>query len=256
MKNKVNILIGTFVLTIIVFVLSINAQKRLVEHEPKIDCLVLIEDILENERVSEEKFKLAKVPVSLVLNIAVVSEFSEIEGMYAKNFISKGQVAFKRMFDTQENLSIFEAEKGTEKISIKIESSENGVSYAIKKNSLVNLYATIRNNYAADFLTENERLTIGDEHEGYTVIKILDEAKVLGTFNIDGIEITNAQDGIIDSIMLSVTPDVAKQINLLRDIAIFNITGITKIEDADSVSNLSGGEYYDFSGDSISGETF
>lgn len=253
MKNKINVLIWTFILTIIVFTLSINLQKRLVEHEPKIECLVLIEDILENERVSEEKFKLSKVPVSLIASVAVTSNFSEIEGMYAKSFISKGQIAFKRLFDTQENLLIFEAEKGTEKISVKIENPENGVSYAIKKNSLVNLYATIRNNYAQEFLIENERLSIGDEYEGYTVIKILDEAKVLGTFNIDGIEITNAQDGIIDSIMLSVTPDIAKQINLIRDIATFNITGITKIEDTSINSELQSGEAFEVSGDLISG---
>lgn len=253
MKNKINILIWTFILTIIVFTLSINLQKRLVEHEPKIECLVLIEDILENERVSEEKFKLSKVPVSLIASVAVISNFSEIEGMYAKSFISKGQIAFKRLFDTQENLLIFEAEKGTEKISVKIENPENGVSYAIKKNSLVNLYATIRNNYAQEFLIENERLSIGDEYEGYTVIKILDEAKVLGTFNIDGIEITNAQDGIIDSIMLSVTPDIAKQINLIRDIATFNITGITKIEDTSINSELQSSEAFEVSGDLISG---
>lgn len=254
MKNKINILIWTFILTIIVFTLSINLQKRLVEHEPKIECLVLIEDILENEKVSEEKFKLSKVPVSLITNVAVISNFSEIEGMYAKSFISKGQIAFKKLFDTQENLLIFEAENGTEKISIKIENPENGVSYAIKKNSLVNLYATIRNNYAQDFLSENDRLTIGDEYEGYTVIKILDEAKVLGTFNIDGIEITNAQDGIIDSIMLSVTPDVAKQINLIRDIATFNITGITKVEETPINSGSQSGEFFEASGDLISGE--
>lgn len=253
MKNKINILIWTFILTIIVFTLSINLQKRLVEHEPKIECLVFIEDILENERVSEEKFKLSKVPVSLIASVAVISNFSEIEGMYAKSFISKGQIAFKRLFDTQENLLIFEAEKGTEKISVKIENPENGVSYAIKKNSLVNLYATIRNNYAQEFLIENERLSIGDEYEGYTVIKILDEAKVLGTFNIDGIEITNAQDGIIDSIMLSVTPDIAKQINLIRDIATFNITGITKIEDTSINSELQSSEAFEVSGDLISG---
>ncbi len=231
MKNKISILIWTFILTIIVFVISTNSQKKLVKYEAKIECLVATEDILENEKVSEEKFKLAEVPVSLIANSAVVTNFSEIEELYAKHFVSKGQIAYKKLFDSQENLAIFEAENGTEKISVKIENPENGVSYAIKKNSFVNLYATIRNNYAENFLMENERLVIGDEYEGYTVIKIINETKVLGTFNIDGIEITNAQDGIIDSIMLSVTPDVAKQINLLREIATFNITGITKNEE-------------------------
>lgn len=230
MKNKISILIWTFILTIIVFIISTNLQKKLVKYEAKVECLVAIEDVLENEKVSEEKFKLVEVPVSLIASSAVVTNFSEIEELYAKHFISKGQIAFKKLFDSKENLAIFETENGTEKISVKIENPENGVSYAIKKNSLVNLYATIRNNYAENFLMENERLVIGDEYEGYTIIKILNESKVLGTFNVDGIEITNTQDGIIDSIMLSVTPEVAKQINLLREIATFNVTGITKVE--------------------------
>ena len=256
MKNKINILICTFVLTIIVFSVSTTLQKKLVKYEAKIECLVLTEDILENEKVSEEKFKSCEVPVSLVANSAVITTFSDIEGMYAKNFICKGQIAFKKLFDTQENLSIFEAEIGSEKLSIKIESPENGVSYAIKKNSLVNIYATIRNNYAQDFLIENERLTIGDEYEGYTVIKILDEAKVLGTFNIDGIEITNAQEGIIDSIMIAVTPEVAKQINLIRDIATFNVTGITKKEEVEIEQTNESGDSFNTSGDVIEQEIF
>ena len=250
MKNKISILIATFILTIIVFTISTNLQKRLVEYEPKISCLVLVENILENEKVSEEKFKVMEVPISLVANLSVVSDFSEIEGMYAKHYVPKGQIAFKKLFDTQENLAIFESDEGTEKISVKIENSENGVSYSIKKNSLVNLYATIRNNYAENFLIENDRLTIGDKYEGYTVIKILDETKVLGTFNIDGIEINNSQDGIVDSIMIAVTPDVAKQINLIRDIATFNITGITKFEPKETAEKLNAsGEIVDFSGE-------
>lgn len=249
MKNKISILAWTFLLTIVVFVISTNLQKKLVKYEAKVECLVVVEDILENEKVSEEKFKLTEVPVSLLTGSAIVTNFSEIEELYAKNFICKGQLAFKKLFDSQENLSIFESENGTEKISVKIESPENGVSYAIKKNSLVNVYATIRNNYAENFLIENERLVIGDEYEGYTVIKILNEAKVLGTFNIDGIEITNAQDGIIDSIMLSVTPEVAKQINLLREIATFNITGITKAEEPILEETEASGDVLDISGE-------
>ena len=120
------------------------------------------------------------------------------------------------------------SDKGKEKISIKIQSAENGVSFAIKENSLINLYATMRSDYAKNFLKENERLTIGDEYDGYTVIKILDSIKVLGAFNVDGIEVKDSSDGVIDSIMVAVTSDEAKQINLLREIALFNITGVTE----------------------------
>ncbi len=128
---------------------------------------------------------------------------------------------------------------GKERISIKIQSPENGVSYTIKPNSFVNVYATIRSDYASNFLPESDRLTLGDDIDGYTVIKILDNTKVLGTFNIDGVEVSNAQDGITDSILLAVTSEEAKEINLLREIASFNITGVTINEkNTESVSEI------------------
>lgn len=145
-----------------------------------------------------------------------------------KIIFTGGQIALKTQFDTKENLSIFETEMGKEKISIKIQSAENGVSYAVKPNSLVNVYATMRSDYAKDFLVDNDRLSVGDEYDGYTVIKLLDSTKVLGTFNVDGIEIKDSSDGVIDSIMLAVTSEEAKQINLLREIAYFNMTGINE----------------------------
>lgn len=227
MKNRVGILSITLVLTIIVFSISTYMQKQLIDYEPKISCLVLNQNIEANQKLDAEMFVLKEVPISLISTAQVVTNFSEIDGMYAKDNIYKSQIAMKRQFDTKENLSIYEAENGKEKISIKIQNAENGVSYAIKQNSLVNIYSTVRNDYAKNFLMDNERLSIGDEYDGYTVIKLLDSVQVLGTFNIDGIEVNGYEDGIVDSIMIAVTPDEAKQINLLRDIATFNITGIS-----------------------------
>ena len=83
-------------------------------------------------------------------------------------------------------------------------------------------------------------LKIGDDYDGYTVIKLLDSAKVLGTFNVDGLEIDGAQDGIIDSIMIAVEGDVAKQIALLRNIGSFNITGVTSEISGEKIFNVSG----------------
>ncbi len=226
MKTKINILIITTILTIIVFLISTKLQKQLINYEPKVSCLVTATDIYQNQKLKEEMFEIKEVPFSLVSNIAIITSFSEIENLYSKSDIYEGQIALKKQFDSQENLSIFEVENGNEKISVKIENSENGVSYAIKKNSLINLYVTIKNSYAEQFLLENERLEIGDEYDGYTVIKLLDSTKVLGTFNIDGLEVESAGDGIIDSIMIAVKPEVAKQISLLRDIGSFNVTGV------------------------------
>ena len=226
MKIKINILIITVVLTIIVFGISTYMQKKLINYEATISCLVLNEDIYANESVDEEDFKKVDIPISIIANQRIVTDFREIEGLYAKDNIKKSQIAIYSQFDTKENLSIYEAEEGKEKISIKIKTAENGMSFQIKENSLVNVYATISNELANNFLNDKERLIIGNEIDGYTVIKLLESIKVLGVFTLDGVNINDSDGDNVDSILISVTPEEAKEINLLREIASFNITGI------------------------------
>lgn len=250
MKFKINTLIITVILTIIVFGISTYMQKKLINYEATISCLILSEDIYKNEMVSKDKFKLANIPISVVATQKIVTDFSEIENLYAKDNIKKCQIVVRSQFDTKENLSIYEAEIGKEKISIKVKSAENGVSYKIKENSYINVYATLRNELATNFLTQNDRLSIGNEEDGYTVIKILNDVKVLGVFNVDGIEIKQSEGENIDSILVSVTEEEAKQINLIREIANFNITGIAEkanIEDEKQIFNESG----DVSGEKV-----
>ena len=236
MKVKVNMLISTIILTIIVFCISTYLQKKIIKYEATVSCLVLNSDINENELVDKNKFKVAQIPISLVANQRIVQEFSEIEGLYAKDNIKTGQIVVRSQFDTNDNLSIFEAEEGKEKISIKIKSAENGMSFQIKEGAMVNVYATIRTDFAKDFLLDKERMIIGNEEDGYTIIKIINNVKVLGTFTVDGVECENSEGDNIDSILISVTPEEAKEINLIREIATFNITSSAE----NKIINMSG----------------
>ncbi len=226
MKVKVNVLIISIVLAIILFAISTYMQRQLVDYEAKVSCLMLTSDVFENELVDETKFKLVEIPISLVANQKIITSFEDISGLYSKDNIKAGQIAFRSQFDTKENLSIFEAENGKEKLSIKIKAPENGMSFQIKENSYVNVYATIRNDLGNSFLTNKQRLSIGDEIDGYTVIKMLENIKILGIFTADGVEYDKSLGDNADSILICVTPEEAKEINLIRDIATFNITGI------------------------------
>lgn len=229
MKLKTSILVGAILVAIIIFSISTYMQKQLMDYEATISCLILTEDINANELVFEDKFKMAEIPISIVANQRVIRNFKEIENLYAKDNIKKSQIAIRSQFDTKENLSIYEVENGKEKISIKVKTAENGMSFQIKEKSFVNIYATLRNDFAINFLLDKERLTMGNEFEGYTVIKLLENIEVLGTFTIDGITIEEADGENLDSILIAVTPEEAKEINLLREFATFNITGVNDV---------------------------
>lgn len=226
MKNKVVILTAAIVLSIILFTISTYAQKKLVNYEPKIECLFLKEDIKANEKVEKEMFVVKEIPVSLVVNTKILMNYNEIENLYSKDNIYKGQIALAKQFDTKEKLSIYESEEGKERVSIKIKSAENGVSYSIKNNSLVNVYVTLRMDLAKDFLKDKERLTIFSEDDGYTIIKLLENVNIIETFDVDGNKTEETNSNIIDTIIVGVTSEEAKQINLLREIGTFNISGV------------------------------
>lgn len=226
MKNKILILIGTITLATILFVASTIAQRKLIKYEPKIKCLFLVDDISANELAKEEKFVLKDIDISLVANIKIVQDFSKIENLYARDNMCKGQLVIEKQFDTKENLKIYEIEEGKEKVSLKIKSSENGVSYSIRENSKVNIYVTLRNDIAENFLNEKERLVIGQKDDGYTIIKLIDNVSILETYDIDGNRIKESDTKVIDTIMIAVTESEAKEINLLKDIGVFNVTGI------------------------------
>lgn len=230
MKNKVFLYTGTVILTLILFVVSTYTQKKMINYEPKIECLFIKEDIIKNQKLEENQFYKDEIDISLIANTKIIQNFSEIDGLYAKENIYKGQIAIDKQFDTKENLSIYEIENGKEKISLKIKSAENGVSYLIKKNSKINVYATLRADIANNFLNQKEKLTIGSLDDGYTVIKLLKNINVLEAFDIDGNKIEESDINVIDTIVIAVKPEEAKEINLLREIASFNIAEVNQDE--------------------------
>lgn len=224
MNKKVSILIISVTLTIIVFIISTYMQKKLINYIPTMKCMVVTEDIDAYKNISEDSIEYVDMPITIVSKVKIAQNFEEIQHLYLKDKLYKGQIILLNQFDTKENLMIYNAEIGKEKIAIKIKAPENGVSYTIRENSVVNIYATIRNDYLNQELREKQVHTIGDEFDGYSIIKLLDSVKILGTFDSNGETLEGNSEKIIDTILIAVAPEEAQKINLLRDVATFNIT--------------------------------
>lgn len=224
MNKKASILIVSIILTLIVFGVSTYMQKRLVNYIPTMKCLIASKDIEAYEQVNKDLVEVVDMPISIFTKVRTVADVSEVEGLYLKDKIYKGQILLYSQFDTKENLMIYNAEEGKEKIAIKIKNAENGVSYTVRENSIINVYATLRSEYANGLAEQIN--TIGIENDSYSVVKLLDSVKVLGTFDANGETIENSIEKNIDTILIAVTPEEAQKINLIREIATFNITEI------------------------------
>ena len=233
MKNKINILAISIVLTIIVYGISIYMQKKLVQYVPTVKCLIVTDNIEAYSQIDNSQIKEVDMPAEIVGTTRVVKSVDDVDELYLKEKIYSGQILIKNQFDTKENLSIYQADEGKEKIAIKIKASENGVSYNIRENTRVNVYATLRTEYANQALNNLEKYYVGTEEDGYCIVTLLEDTKVLGVFNIDGQPIENVFDEETpDTILIAVAPEQARQINLIRDIAVFNITALGENKEA------------------------
>lgn len=224
MNKKVSLLIVSIVLTLIVFGISTYMQKKLVDYIPTMKCIVVTKDFEAYEQIDEESIEYVEMPIEIIAKTRVIQDFYEIENLYLKDKVYKGQLLVFEQFDTKENLMIYNADIGKEKISIKIKSAENGVSFTIRENSIVNIYATIRNEYMQNLNVSGDHIMLGSEEDGYSVMKILDSVKILGTFDVNGESLENTFEKNIDTVLVAVTPEEAKKINLIREIASFNVT--------------------------------
>lgn len=239
MKNKINILAISITLTIIVYGISIYMQKKLVQYVPTVKCLIVTRDVEAYSQIDDSQIKEVDMPVEIVGTTRVIKNVNDIEELYLKEKIYAGQILIKNQFDTKENLSIYQADEGKEKVAIKIKASENGVSYNIKENTRINVYATLRTEYANQALNNLEKHFIGTQEDGYCIVTILEDTKILGVFNIDGQPIESVFDvETPDTILIAVAPEQARQINLIRDIAVFNITALGENKEAINEENI------------------
>lgn len=148
MNKKVSLLIIAIIMAVIVFLISTYLQKKVVNYVPTVRCLISNANISEYSNVEESQISYVDMPVSIVANSKPVKSYNEIENLYLKDKLYKGQLLLLDQFGSKEILNIFDGEEGKEKISIKIKNSENAASYILKKGSAVNVYATINNDYA------------------------------------------------------------------------------------------------------------
>lgn len=231
MKNKVNVLLISIILTIVVYSISIYMQKRIVQYVPTVKCLIVTEDVEAYSKVDTSQTKEVDMPISIVGSTQAIKNISDISNLYLKEKIYKGQILISNQFDTKENLSMYVAEAGKEKIAIKIKASENGVAYNIRENSKVNVYATLRNEYVNQALSNLEKYSVGSNDDGYSIVTLLENIKVLGVFDSDGQPVENVfEEETPDTILVAVTSEQARQINLIREFATFNITALGEIE--------------------------
>lgn len=223
--KKINILIISGTVAIILFILLTVIQNKIINREDTISVFVSNADVLRDSLIDESKYKEINVPVSLVMNADVVLNSSELKGKYAKEKLNKGQIIFKDDVAEKEELKIIESKDGLEKISIKIKSPENALSYQVKPNDIVQIYFTGKIGLVADTFTKyGVNFDNYVESNSLQTEKLMENIELLGIYDEAGRNYDNSEYAGLDTIVVAVEPKKAEMINNLRTLGTFDIT--------------------------------
>ena len=75
MKKKTIIVVLATILTIVIFFVSTYMQKKLINYEPKVECLFLKTDIKANEKLTKDMFIKDDIEISKVSTIKIVKDY-------------------------------------------------------------------------------------------------------------------------------------------------------------------------------------
>lgn len=223
--KKINLLIISGISAMILFVVLTFVQGKIINNENHQVAYVADADILKDTELNENKIKEVNVPSFLINNTTAIVDYEDIKGKYAKYPINKGQIIFKQDIASKEELKIINSTEGLEKISVKIKSSENGVSYQVKPQDRIHLYFTGKHSAIKDaFMKYGIEFSNSENNNSLHTSKIIHDIEVLGIYDELGRSYNNANFSKLDTIVIAVEPMIAELINNLRSQGTFDIT--------------------------------
>lgn len=223
--KKINLLIISSISAMILFIILTFIQGKIINNENQQVAYVANVDILKDTEIDENKIKEVNIPSFLINNTTAVDNYEDIKGKYAKYPINKGQIIFKQDVATKEELKIINSAEGLEKISVKIKSSENGVSYQVKPQDRIHLYFTGKYSVIKEaFMKYGIEFSNSENNNSLHTSKIIQDIEVLGIYDELGRSYNSANFSKLDTIVIAVEPKIAELINNLRSQGIFDIT--------------------------------
>jgi Flp pilus assembly protein CpaB len=231
MARKLTVLILSLVLTIILFNIISLIQSKFINCEPMVKVLVANQNISANRQMDKKMVSERNVPLSLTTGIKVASNFEDIKNLYTQENMFKGELILKEKLASKDQVKVIEIESGKEKVSIKLESPENALSYQMKAGDNVNLYFTGKidslKSIGKPVYTAADTTSSDSFYNYLGTVKILENIKILAIVDNQGNIIkNNSKDEKPDTIIISVKTDEASLINNLKGQGTFDITGL------------------------------
>lgn len=223
MKYKRNVIIVMIAVAFYFIVTTI--YNRIVIKEQEVRIYVVKEDIAKGETIDQSK--LYQINAFNQIESEYLVDLNGLKEKVASMDLSKGQMLTKDVLIEKEKMLV--PKEGKELVSLKIASPENGVSYTIQKNELVNVYYTGKLENMEPVVADMEMSNIiSGGTPDYMTIKLLEKVKVMGVYDSLGKELSQQgiqnNDKVIDTVVFEVDSKIAMMIYNLQKYGNFSVS--------------------------------
>lgn len=224
--NKKYVLIILVASILVYFFFSYIYNNLVIKNNMEIG-FILKEDLNRGQDINENNLIKVDIKKGTLNNLAKIDDVSD---KVLNCDLKRGQVLLKDYCINKDEYIFSNTEN--EIICLKIESSEDFVSYQVKKDSIVNVYYTGKFDMANKIINEMNLSNIkSNENSGYISVKLLENIKVIDVFDNYGNSIKMYEDRNnleINTIMIEVKKEMINKINNLKNYGKFSLSIVAR----------------------------
>lgn len=218
------ILILSFILSIIVFVILIICQKKIVNEENFVQAYSISQNIDIHSNITMDMLEPIYIHNDNSIYNEVYNDIENIEMIASNKNLSKGKILLNSDVIDKKQLETSVENLTYERVIIPISNVDEGLKSILTDNAYINLYITVDKDYEPIDIENYEKVLLKKEDKDNITFLYLNKIKPICFLDEDG-KVVNDKN-IVRSLVVELDKKQAMYINYIKGKAGFNITGI------------------------------
>lgn len=219
--RKYIILLLSFVLSIILFLILINIQKIIINRNELGVVYVLNQDINAYTEITTEMYDEFYVSNNNISKYSYINDETIIINMISTKNLKKGVILSNDILIEKEKKQDYINSNKQEIVLINVNNYDKKIGQVLNENNYINLYITINSNYIPNNINKLRKVEYKSEKVDQITFLYLENFSTYSLIFDD--EVTKKN---LSSIVLRVSQEQATYINSIKDIADFSISVI------------------------------
>lgn len=220
--KKYSLLILSFIISIIIFIILIFTQKNISNQEVLGTVYILKNDVEAYSLLDENCLEEIYIQNNLLINYEFISNKEEILNKYTKYNLKKGDFLTNKLLIDASEIENIKRQSSNENIAIKLDNTSSIYSSVISDKSTINLYISVNEKYLPEDIDNFNKVTQNKDGNNIVTFKYLENISPIKFTDESGNQVNSENQ--FSSIVINVPQKQAIYLNSINNLASFKVT--------------------------------